>query len=184
MRKTLVVSLILGLVLVPLLSMASKGADYGETEIDKVQLLRLGTKFRNIGRDLSKLKDDLESLTASMTAHESAQAYLVKQSYQEIEDIEGICRYMEGVIGRLTLVDKDKLSYYSYLQRYGIELMRKQSDQSWNNLQKMRSEISIAAATELIDQASQDIRSSSGLMDEVIQMLPHADKEEKAGSHH
>jgi len=184
MKKTIVALLLLVLVLMPNVSSSRKEPRSTKTDVDKLQVLYLKAKFRNIGTDLSELRNDLKTLSTSLSAHESVQSYLIKRSYEEIESMEGICRYMESGMDRLLLVEKDRLSYYCYLQKYGIEQMRNRSNEYLNNIKKMRTQILNTAAMQLIDEAAENIRSSSGLIDKVVEMLQRCSGEEKPRLHH
>jgi hypothetical protein len=184
MKKTIVALLLLVLVLMPNVSFSRKEPRSGKADVDKLQVLYLKAKFRNIRIDLSRLRNDLETLSTSMTAHESVQSYLIKRSYEKIGGMEGICRYMESGMDRLLLVEQDKLSYYCYLKKYGIEKMRNRSNEYLNNIKKMRTQILDSAAIPLIDRAEENIRLSSGLMNKVVDMLQQCIGEEKPGSHH
>lgn len=184
MKKTIVVLLLLVLVLMPDVSFSRKKPKSTKTDVDKLQVLILKTEFRNIRINLSELRNDLKSLSTSMSAHESVQSYLIKRSYEEIGGTERICRYMESVTDRLSIVEKDRLSYYCYLQKHGIEQMRNRSNEYLNNIERMRTQISSTAAIQLIDKAVENIRSSSGLIDKVVEMLQRCSGEEKPRLHH
>ena len=119
-----------------------------------------------------------------MTAHESVQSYLIKRAYEDIGSMAGICRYMERGMDGLLLVEEDKLSYYCYLQEYGIEKMGNRSNEYLNNINKIRAKISDKAALRLIDGAAENIRLSSGLIDNVVEMLQQCAAQEEPASHH
>ncbi len=184
MKKTIVMLLLLALVLTPNVSFSRKEPRNTKTHVDKLQVLYLKTKFRNIRIDLSKLRNDLKTLSTSMSAHESVESYLIRRSYDKIGSMEAICRYMESITDKLSRVEKDKLSYYCYLQKYGIEQMKNRSNEYLNDIKKMRTQILNTAAMELIDEAAEKIRLSSGLIEKVVEMLQRCSGEEKPGLRH
>jgi hypothetical protein len=184
MKRTIVVLLLLALVLMPNVSFSRNEPRSPKTHVDERQLLFIKTKFRNIRIDLSKLRNDLKTLSIPMTAHESVESYLIRCSHDKIGSMEAICRYLENMTDKLSHVEKDKLSHYCYLQKHGIEQMKNRSNEYLNNIKKIRTQISSTAAMELIDQAAEKISSSSGLIEIVVDMLQRCSGEEKPGLHH
>lgn len=184
MKKRIVVLLLLVLVLMPNVSSSRKEPRSTKTDVDKPQVLYLKTEFREIRINLSKLREDLKTLSTSMRAHESVQSYLIKRSYKKIGGIEAICRYMETVVDRLSVVEKDSLSYYCYLQKHGVKQMRNRSNEHLNNIKRMQTQILDDAATRLIDEAVENIRASLGLIDKVVETLQRCSGEEKPRLHH
>jgi hypothetical protein len=184
MKKTIVVLSLLALVLMPDVSSSRTEPRSTKTEVDKPQVLYLQNEFRDIRMDLSELRKDLERISTSMSAHESVQSYLIRRSYENIGSMEGICRYMESMTGKLSHVETDKLAYYCHSQQYGAQQMRNHSNECLSNIEKMRTHILVMAATPLMDEAAEKIRSSSVLIDKVLKMLQQHGGEEKPRLHH
>jgi hypothetical protein len=184
MKKAILALLLSVLVLMPNVSSSRAEPTSARADVDKLHAQHLKTKFRNIREDLSRVRNDLETISTSMTAHESVQSYLIKRSYEDIGSMAGICRYMEKGMDGLLLVEEDKLSYYCYLQEYGIERMGTRSNEYLKNIKKRRAKISDSAALRLLDRATENIRLSSGLIDNVVEMLQQCSDQEGPASHH
>jgi hypothetical protein len=184
MNKGIVMLSLLALLLVPGASFSRTEPGSAITDVDKLQVLYLNTKFRDIRTSLSQLRGDLKSLSASMKADEFAQSYLIRRSNENIRSMEGVCRYMEGITNRLSHVKEDKLSYYCNLQKYGIEQMRNRSNEYLSNIKEIRAEISVVAASPLIDEVTEKILLSSVLINKVVKMLEQCSGEEEPASHH
>jgi molecular chaperone GrpE (heat shock protein) len=184
MKKTVVALLLLVLMLMPNVASSRKEASSTKADVDKLQVLYLKAKFKNIRINLSKLREDLKSLSTSMTAHEALQSDLIKRAYEAIGGTEAICEYMESMTDRLSRVEKDKLSYYCYLQKYGVEQMKSRSNEYLHNIKRMRTQISNREAIQLVGKAEENIRSSSGLIDKVVETLQQCRGEEKPRLHH
>ncbi len=184
MKKAILALSLSILVLMPNVSSSRAEPTSAKVEVDKSHVQHLKTKFRNIREDLSRVRNDLETISTSMTAHESVQSYLIKRAYEDIGSMAGICRYMERGMDGLLLVEEDKLAYYCYLQKYGIERMGNRSHEYLNNIKKMRDKISDKAALRLIDGAAENIRLSSGLIDNVVEMFQQYSGQEEPASHH
>lgn len=184
MKKRIVVLSLLVLSLMPSASSSRTEPGKAIPGVDKPQAQHLNTEFREIRRELSQMREDLTTLSSSMTAHESVQSHLIRLSSENIRSMEGICRYMETMTVRLSLVEEDRLSYYCNSQKYSAEQMKNRTNEYLNNIKEMRGEMLITAASPLIDEATQKILSSSSLIDEVAKMLNQCSSEEKPRSHH
>ncbi len=177
MKKTLVMLLLLVLMLMPNDASSIKEVEGIQAGIDKLQVLYLKTKFGNVRTELSELREELVKISSSMGAHESTQSYLIKRSCEAIGGAEAICEYMENVMDGLSHVEKDKLSYYCYLQEYGVEKMKIQSDEYLHTIKEMRPQISNEIAIQLIDKAQKNIHSSSELINKVVETLQRCSEE-------
>ena len=182
MKRTIVLLLLMVIMLVPDSSPASKPST--NADVDKLQVQYLKAGFSNIRLNLSRLRNDLKMLSSSMTAHESTEAYLIKRSCDNIGSVEAICQYMERGMNSLLFVEADKVSYYCYLQKHGIEQMRKRSHEYLNNIKTMRTHVGTLAAAGLIAEAEGSILQSSGLIDKVLQMFQRHIGEEEKDTHH
>ncbi|UCD87518.1 MAG: hypothetical protein JSV01_07135 [Desulfobacterales bacterium] len=171
MKKTIVALLLLVLMLMPDSASSRKEAKGAQAGVDKLQVLYLKTKFRNVRINLSRLREELERISTSMSAHESIQSHVIKRSCVAIGGTEAICEYMENITDGLSHVEKGKLSYYCYLQKYGVEKMKSQSDEYLHTIKEMHTQISNAIAMQLIDKAQMNIRSSSELINKVVETL-------------
>lgn len=184
MKKTVVVLLLSVFMVMPNVAFSRKQANSTKCDVDKLQVLYLKAKFKNIRTNLYKLREDLKSLSTSMTAHESLQSDLIKRSCEAIGGMEAICEYMESMTDRLSHVQKDKQSYYCYLQKYGAEKMKSQSYGYLHTIKEMRPKVSDEIVMQLMDKAQENIRSSSGLIDKVLATLQQCMGQEKPRSHH
>ena len=184
MKKTIVVLPLLALLLMPSAASARTGSGNVIADVDKLQVESLNAKFTHIRTDLSQLRANLRSVSSSMTAHESVQLYLIRRSYEDLRNMEGICRFMESFTNRLAHVEADKRSYYCNAQEYSIEQMRGHSNECLSDLKEIRSEISITPALTLIDAATEKIHSASVLLDKVVNMLQQCSPEEEPHLHH
>lgn len=184
MKKRILVLFLSVLVLIPSSSSSQGESTNVKAGVDRLYASHLKNRFRDAREDLSRIKKDLEAISTSITSHESTQSYLVKRSYEDIESVAGICLYLERGMDELLLVKEDKLSYYCYLKKYGIEKMQAQSNNYLKKITKRRAEISHEAALRLLGRATEDIRLSSGLMEDVVEMLQRCSQKEGAASHH
>lgn len=158
-------------ILIPGISLSEHEVTGVVEDLDRSEILEIKDVLRNKTEDLSFLKKELLTVYASMTAHQGMERYLIMRSRENIASIESIYRYVEGALDELLLVDSNRISYYHYLQEYGIENMRRLVNDYLENIQEVHPEISNRLAFHVIDQATETICSSSRLLDRGIDIL-------------
>ena len=172
-------------ILIPGISLSQHEVTADVEDLDRSEILEIKDVLRNKTEDLSLLKKELLTVYTSMTAHQGMERYLVMRSRENIANIEGIYRYVEGALGELLLVDPNRISYYHYLKEYGIEKMRRLVNEYLHNIQEVHPEISNRDALHVIDQATETVRSASELLATAIDIVQqHSRQREPQLRHH
>jgi hypothetical protein len=171
-------------ILIPGISLSQHEVTADVEDLDRSEILEIKDVLRNKTEDLSLLKKELLTVYTSMTAHQGKERYLVMRSRENIANIEGIYRYVEGALAELFLVDPNRISYYHYLKEYGIGKMRKLVNEYLENIQEVCPEISNRVASHVIDQATETICLSSGLLDRGIDIVQQYSRQRKPQLRH
>ena len=181
MKKMIVILSVLITISIPEVSFSRKEITKNLYDLDKLEILNIRNKLRESIKNLSVVKEDLKLIYISMSACEAKERFLVMQSRENVENIERIYMYLEAELERVSLIKKDKISYYRYLKEYNIEQMRRLVNEYLNNTQRMYPQISNKAALHLIDKAAETVRSSSELLDKAVEIVERYSKQKEAG---
>jgi hypothetical protein len=153
--------------------------------IDRSEIQEIKVNLRHNIEDLSLLKAELVTVSASMTASQGKERYFITHSGKNIENMESMYRYAEDTLNELLLVGQDRISYYHYLKEYEIEKMRGRVNECLRHLEDTRAEISNKDALRTIGQATATIRSSSELLARAFEIVQqHSSEREPPLRHH
>lgn len=176
MKKMIVLLFLLLTVLTPKPSYSQEGDRKDLKQLDKGEVLDIRNRLTENAEKLSSIGENLKRVYTSMTASQAEGRFLTMHSRENITNIAGIYRYVADNLDELLLTKKNKVSYYAYLEEYGLEQMRRLQDEYFNHVLRIHGQISSAAASHPIDEAVRIIRSSSGLLDKAIDIIKQQGK--------
>jgi hypothetical protein len=176
MKKMIVLLSLLLAVLIPKPSYSQKAGTKDLKQVDNQEVLDIRNSLTENAEKLSSIGENLKRIYTSMSASQAEGRFLTMYSRENISNIAGIYRYVADNLDELLLIKKDKVSYYAYLEEYGLEQMRRLQDEYLNHVLRIHGQISSAAASHSIDEAATIIRSSSGLLDKAIDVIKQQGK--------
>jgi hypothetical protein len=171
MKQMVFILALVGMILIPGISMAEHGVTSDVKDLDRAKILEIKHNLINRVEDLSLLRAELGTVYTSMTSSQGEERYLIMHSQRNIQDIEGVYKYAAHALGQLLLINQDKISYYHYLKEYGIDEMESLIDEYVKDIHEMHGEISNQVALHVIDQATENIHSSSELLDRAMGII-------------
>lgn len=149
---------------------------------DRFQVEEIVHALRKEAKNLSLLKRDLYLIYTSMTSLQAKERFELLGCQENMAHAKGVYTYLADMLEQFLLVKGDKISYYSYLEKDGIEEMKTSVSQYLTNIERARAQIKDKSALSLIDKTLETIGSSLHLLDRVIQLLNQHLEPEEAGA--
>ena len=176
MKKMIVLLSLLLAVLTPKSSYSQEVGTKDLRQLDKGEVLDIRNRLTENAEKLSSIGENLKRVYTSMSASQAEAQFLTMHSRENIMNIAGIYRYVADDLDELLLTKKNKVSYYAYLEEYGLEQMRRLQDEYFDHVLRIYGPISNTAAADPIDKAASIIRSSSWLLDKAIDIIKQQSK--------
>jgi hypothetical protein len=180
MKNLLAVLVLLFVISVPKAPFSQELRTQDLADLDKSEILNIKIKLGNAIANLSVLENDLRAVYTSMISPHAKERFLIMRSSEDIASTKAIYIYIEDVLQSMSVMKKEKMPYFSYVSGYSIEQMRRLEAEYLDDLTRIYGEVSTNDALHLIAKAIETIRSSSEMLDKVVQIMQRDVKEMEA----
>jgi hypothetical protein len=150
--------------------------------VDEFQVKQIERNLREKGQNLSRLKQDLHHIYTSMTSFRAEERFELLKCQENMAHTQRVYHYVTDMLQQVRLMKEDRIPYYAYLQKAGIEEMKTSVSQHLTNIERARAHIEDKSALNLIDKAIETIGSSLDLLDFLTEAFRGDKKPEEVGA--